>query len=85
MYILYENVIVEIPPVAHSLNNHLQRRHFSSPEPRARQALRLAASSLYQRTATTTTVEPTKEEASIEMDYSDLDRKVPFDKSDSEL
>ena len=50
---------------------------------------------------TATTVEPTKEEGSIEMDYSDSDRKVPatkkrpsrsakkrvvyFDKSDSEL
>ena len=89
MYILYENVIVEIPPVAHSLNNHLQPRHFSSPEPRARQALRLAASSLYQQTATT--IEPAKEEASTEMDYSDLDRRsakkrvVYFDKSDSVL
>jgi hypothetical protein len=29
---------------------------------------------------TATTVEPTKEEASIKMDYSDLDRKVPATK-----
>jgi hypothetical protein len=49
------------------------------PEPRAQGDLHLAATSLYQRTATT--VEPTKEEVTIEMDdCSDLDRKVPVNK-----
>ena len=38
----------------------------------------LAAASLYRQI--TTTIEPTKEEASIEMDYSNLDRKVPVTK-----
>ena len=44
----------------------LSHNNIRPPEPRAPQALRLAAASLYQRT--TTTVEPTKEEASIKMD-----------------
>jgi hypothetical protein len=54
-------------------------------KPRARRALRLAAASLYQQTATT--VEPTKEEVTIEMDdciVSNWDVSTTKMKSDSD-
>ena len=83
----YENVIVklmvcngfkfEIPPVVHSLAAATTAKcnHFSSPKPRAQRALRLAAASLYRQAATT--VEPTKEKATIKMDGCiDSDRVV---------
>ena len=57
----------EIPPIAHSLAaTTVQCSHFSLPKPRAQRALRLTAASLYRQTATT--VKPTKEEVTIEMD-----------------
>ncbi len=86
LYVLYENVIVKImvpqwiPILRYRLSPTLAtttapHRHLSSPEPRAQRALCLAAASLYRRTATT--LEPTKEKATIRMyDCSDSDRKV---------
>jgi len=57
----------EIPPVTHSLAaTTAQCSPFSLPEPLAQGVLRLPATSLYRQTATT--VEPTKEEVTIEMD-----------------